>query len=168
MTSACRAMRSSHNPRRASSAWIRAPRLLIVVPLLLAGCVYQLRHTTRAKGDGPLGASYYSSAERIEVISAEQVADRPYRQVGLVHAPGAMERAEAITTLKLRARAMGGEALLDVRKGSGTTANGAATGPADAPWQATVIVWTDKPAASQSGGAPIATPQGTPPPPRQR
>jgi hypothetical protein len=169
MAKTCRTIRSFHSPRRASSTRMWAPRLWIAIPLLLAGCAYQLRHTTRAKGDGPLGASYYSSAERIEVVSAEQVADRPYRQVGLVHAPGSMERAEAITTLRLRARAMRGEALLDVRKGSGTTANDAGPSPANAPWQATVIVWTDKQAAGQSGTVPLPA-QGTPspPPPRRR
>jgi hypothetical protein len=164
MTRTCRVMRSFHSPRRASSTWRWAARLWIAIPLLLAGCAYQLKHTTQVKGDGPLGASYYSSAERIEILGAEQVRDRPYRQVGLVHAPASMERAEAITTLRLRARAMKGEALLDVRKGSGAAANGAAASPADAPWQATVIVWTDTQAGSLSGGASTAT-QATPPPP---
>lgn len=167
MAKTCRMMRSFHSPRRVSSTWTRAPRLWIAIPLILAGCAYQLRHTTRVKGDGPLGASYYSSAERIEVVSAEQVADRPYRQVGVVHAPGSMERAEAISTLRLRARAMRGEALLDVRKGSGTTADGAASIPANAPWQARVIVWMDQQPGGQSTGAPPPT-QGAPPPPRRR
>jgi uncharacterized protein YbjQ (UPF0145 family) len=141
------------------------PRLWIAVPLILAGCVYQLKHTTQVKGSGPLGASYYSSAERIEVVTAEQVADRPYRQLGLVHAPGSMAERDAIAELKLRARAMGGEALLNVRKGTRTAADPNAASSADTAWQATVIVWTDKhPDAKGGGGGASSATQGTPPP----
>jgi hypothetical protein len=164
------ARRPARKPRRTSSTRIRrwAPRCWIAVPLILAGCGYQLRHITQVKGSGPLGQSYYSSAERIEVVSSEQVVNRPYRQVGLVHAPGSMAQGEAITELKLRARAMGGQALLDVRKATGAAGDSNSTSPAVAPWQATVIVWTDKQRNDQSGGAAPITNQGAPPPPRRR
>jgi len=142
-------------------------QLCMAVPLVLAGCAFQYRFDPHAKAGAPLDPSFQSSADLIEVVGTEH-ANRPYRQVGIVHAPGSMEERDAIAELKRRARALGGDALLNVRKRSaGSTANRTASSPGDAPWQAAVIVWTDKQGSGQAGGRLLPT-QTAPPPPRRR
>jgi len=118
----------------ARSMW--QPQLWIAVPPILAGCAFQYRFDRHAKSGAPPDSSFQSSADRIEVVGAEH-ANWPYRQVGVVHAPGSMAERDAIAELKRRARTLGGDALLNVRRRStGSTAT-------DAPWLAEVIVWTD-------------------------
>jgi hypothetical protein len=98
------------------------------------------------------------SPELFRVVTAEDVG-RPYRKLGIVHAPASLSEREAIAALKRRARTLGGDALLDVRRqGSGSTADRASSSLADAPWEAAVIVWTD----GRAGAAPTPPP-GAPP-----
>jgi hypothetical protein len=92
-------------------------------------------------------------------VTTEKV-DRPYRKIGIVHAPASLPERDAIVALKRKARTLGGDALLDVRRrGSGSTADRASSGLAARPWEAVVIVWTD----GQVHGAPTPPPGAAPP-----
>ena len=114
----------------------------IGVPLILAGCLYHYRYAPHAGSGASLDRSE-SSPDLVEVVTTEEV-DRPYRKIGIVHAPASLPERDAIVALKRRARTLGGDALLDVRRrGSGSTADRDSSGLAAAPWEASVIVWTD-------------------------
>jgi hypothetical protein len=116
----------------------------LAVPLVLAGCFYQYVYVPGAKDTGSSGPAQQVSLDVIEVVASEQPG-RPYKQLGIVHAPGSMERGDAVAVLKQKALALGGDALLNVRKrGSGSKPGGASAGGANAPWDAEVIAWTDR------------------------
>ncbi|HVR11316.1 MAG TPA: hypothetical protein VMW75_24950 [Thermoanaerobaculia bacterium] len=125
--------------------------------LSLAGCAYQLHHVTQSKAGAPLDRSE-PSPDLLRVVTTGNV-DRPYKQLGMVHAPASLTERDAITALKRRARTLGGDALLDVRRrGSDAADAGGSSGPAEAPWEAAVIVFTDR----QAGGSPTAPPSAPP------
>jgi hypothetical protein len=120
--------------------------------LILAGCFYQYRFASHAEGVA-LDRSEIDP-DLVKVVTAKDV-DRPYRKIGVVHAPASLSERDAVAALKRRARSLGGDALLDLRRQvTSASADRASPGLAAAPWEADVIVWTDK----QGGGAP-------PPPP---
>jgi len=112
------------------------------LPLILAGCFYQYRFASHAEGVA-LDRSEVDP-DLVKVVSAKDV-DRPYRKIGVVHAPASLPEHEAIAALKRRARSLGGDALLDLRRqATSASADLASPGLAAAPWEADVIVWTDK------------------------
>jgi len=126
--------------------------------LCLAGCVYQFHRVTQSHAGAALDRSELSP-ELVRVVTAKDV-DRPYRQIGIVHAPASLSEREAIAALKRRARTLGGDALLDVRRqATASSEDRASSGLAAAPWEADVIVWTDH----QAGGAPQPPPGARPP-----
>ena len=157
----------SRKPRRAisSAPWMRRLGPCLGVPVILAGCLYHYGYVPHSNGGASLDRSE-PSPDLVQVVTAEEV-DRPYRKIGIVHAPSSLQERDAIVALKRRARTLGGDALLDVRRrGSGSTADRASSDLAAAPWEAAVIVWTD----AEVGGAP-KPPPGVPPPrepPRRR
>jgi hypothetical protein len=132
------------------------------LPLILAGCVYQYRVATH--GEGVALDRSEVDPDLVKVVTTKDV-DRPYRKLGIVHAPASLPEREAIAALQRRARSLGGDALLDLRRQAMDTSAGMASpGPAATPWEADVIAWTDK----QGGGAPPPgakqAPPGTKPP----
>jgi hypothetical protein len=147
-----------NKPEQVSSrvAWRRwSPWLGL--PLILAGCFYQYRFASHAEGVALDRAE--ASPDLVRVVTAKDV-DRPYRKIGIVHAPASLPEREAIAALQRRARSLGGDALLDLRRQAmDASADQASPGPAAAPWEADVIAWTDK----QGGGAPQPAPGAKPP-----
>ena len=133
------------------------------LPLILAGCVYQYR--VASHGEGVALDRSEVDPDLVKVVTTKDV-DRAYRKIGIVHAPASLPEREAIAALQRRARSLGGDALLDLRRqATDASAGMASPGPAATPWEADVIVWTDK----QGGGAPPPpgakqAPPGTKPP----
>jgi hypothetical protein len=143
-----RAPTASRKPGHASSsATLRWRWLWISGPLILAGCLYHAHYVSHGNG-ASLDRSEISP-DLVKVVTAKDV-DRPYRKIGVVHAPASLPERDAIAALQRRARTLGGDALLDLRRqATGSSADMASPGLAAA-WEADVIVWTDHPA----GGAP--------------
>jgi hypothetical protein len=132
------------------------------LPLILAGCFYQYRFASHAEGVALDRAEV--SPDLVRVVTAKDV-DRPYRKIGIVHAPASLPEREAIAALQRRARSLGGDALLDLRRqAKGLSADMAAPGLAPAPWEADVIAWTDKQEDGASQPAPGAKPPNAKPP----
>jgi hypothetical protein len=163
--SAARAAVSSGEPGHESSraAWHRRWPWFGLA-LVLAGCFYQYRVASHAEGVA-LDRSELDP-ELVKVVTAKDV-DRPYRKIGIVHAPASLPEREAIAALQRRARSLGGDALLDLRRqAAGATADRASSSPglAAALWEADVIVWTDKQVDGASPPPPGAKPPGAKPP----
>jgi hypothetical protein len=97
----------------------------------------------------------------VQVVTSEQ-ADRPYKKIGLVHAPGSMGKQDARAVLKHKAQALRGDALLNVRKRGSTATMTGASSRADQPWDAEVIVWTDRQAEAVEPPPPGAPPHSKP------
>lgn len=128
------------------------------LPLILAGCFYQYRFASHAEGVA-LDRSEVDP-DLVKVVSAKDV-DRPYRKIGVVHAPASLPERDAIAALQRRARTLGGDALLDLRRqATGSSADRASSGLAAAAWEADVIAWTDKQGAGASQPPPGAKPPG--------
>jgi hypothetical protein len=126
------------------------------LPLILAGCVYQYRVASHGKG-AALDRSEVDP-DLVKVVTAKDV-DRPYRKIGIVHAPASLPEREAIAALQRRARSLGGDALLDLRRqATDPSADTASPGLAVAPWEADVIAWTDKQVDGASQPPPAAKP----------
>jgi hypothetical protein len=131
-------------------------RWWLVLALLLSGCVYhwQLPPQGAATAWDP---AVLPGPPAVQVVTSDQL-DRPYKKIGIVHAPGSMGGQDALAVLKQEAQALRGDALLNVRKrGSTATIANASTSLADQPWDAEVIVWADHQAegvAPPSPGAP--------------
>jgi len=144
--------------RASSSAAMHRWWAWIGVPLILAGCLAQYRYVRHAGAGAALDRSE-TNPDLVRVVTSKD-ADRPYRKIGIVHAPASLPEQDAIAALKRRARTLGGDALLDVRRqASGSSAGRSSSTPAAAPWEAVVIVWTD----DQAGGAPQPPPGAKPP-----
>ncbi|HXO28811.1 MAG TPA: hypothetical protein VOA80_15785 [Thermoanaerobaculia bacterium] len=127
------------------------------LPLILAGCLYRAHYVSH--GEGASLDRSETSPDLVKVVTAKDV-DRPYRKIGVVHAPASLSERDAIAALQRRARTLGGDALLDLRRqATGSSADRASSGLAAAPWEADVIAWTDK----QGGGAPPPPPGAKPP-----
>lgn len=154
---------SSCKPGHASSsATLRWRCLWISVPLILAGCLYHVHYVSHGAG-ASLDRSEVSP-DLVKVVTAKDV-DRPYRKIGIAHAPASLPEREAIAALQRRARSLGGDALLDLRRqATGSSADMASSDLAAAPWEADVIVWTDKQGGGASQPPPGANPPGTKPP----
>jgi hypothetical protein len=123
---------------------MRAPTAArwIGVPLILAGCLYHARYVSQAGGGAALDRSE-TSPDLVKVVTAKEM-DRPYRKIGIVHAPASLAERDAVAALKRRARTLGGDALLDVRRqATASSDDRASSGLAATPWEADVIVWTD-------------------------
>jgi hypothetical protein len=125
--------------------------LWISVPLILAGCLYHAHYVSH--GDGASLDRSETSPDLVKVVTAKEV-DRPYRTIGIVHAPASLTERDAIAALKRRARTLGGDALLDVRRQAAGSSADQASSALAAAWEADVIVWTDH----QAGGAPQPPP----------
>lgn len=122
---------------------MRAPTAArwIGVPLILAGCLYHVHYVSH--GGGAALDRSETSPDLVKVVTAKEV-DRPYRKIGIVHAPASLTERDAVVALKRRARTLEGDALLDVRRqATASSADRASSGLAAAPWEADVIVWTD-------------------------
>ena len=127
------------------------------LPLILAGCLYHAHYVSHGQG-AALDRSE-ASPDLVRVVTAKDV-DRPYRKIGVVHAPASLTERDAIAALQRRARSLGGDALLDLRRqAASSSADIASPDSAVAHWEADVIVWTDK----QAGGAPPPPPSAKPP-----
>jgi len=144
--------------RASSSAIMRRWWAWIGVPLILAGCLAQYRYVRHAGAGAALDRSE-TNPDLVRVVTSKN-ADRPYRKIGIVHAPASLPEQDAIAALKRRARTLGGDALLDVRRqAAGASAGRDSSAPSTAPWEAVVIVWTD----DQAGGVPPQPPGAKPP-----
>jgi hypothetical protein len=142
-----------------SSAILRRWWPTFAVPLVLAGCFYQHHFMSRPGGGGPLDRSE-ASPDLVTVVAAKD-ADRPYRKIGVVHAPASLPESDAIAALQRRARSLGADALLDVRRQATDPSSGlASSAPAAAPWEADAIVWRD----GQASRTPQPPPPGAKPP----
>jgi hypothetical protein len=131
------------------------------LPLILAGCLYHVHYVSHGAG-ASLDRSE-TNPDLVRVVTAKDV-DRPYRNLGIVHAPASLPERDAIAALKRRARTLGGDALLDVRRQApDSSADPASAGLAAAPWEADVIVWTDNQAGGASRPPPGAKPPGARP-----
>jgi hypothetical protein len=126
----------------------------LLVLLLQAGCLYRFTPSPRG-APGKWDPAIRPAPPAVDVVTAEQV-DRPYKTVGIVHAPGAMGEQDALALLKQKAQALRGDALLNVRR---RRPAGASAG-AYTPWDAEVIVWTDH----QDKVVPPPPPGGSPHP----
>jgi hypothetical protein len=125
-----------------ASATLRRWWPTFTVPLVLAGCFYQHHFVSRPGGGAPLDRSE-ASPDLVKVVTAKD-ADRPYRKIGIVHAPASLPESDAIAALKRRARTLGADAVLDVRRqATDPSSDLASSAPAAAPWEADAIVWTD-------------------------
>lgn len=128
------------------------------LPLILAGCLYHAHYVSH--GHGAALDRSEASPELVKVVTAKEV-DRPYRTLGTVHAPAALTERDAIAALQRRARSLGGDALLDLRRqAKDSSADMASPDVAPAPWEADVIAWTDKQAGGASPPPPVAKPPG--------
>jgi hypothetical protein len=129
------------------------------LPLILAGCVYHFA----SHAEGVSLDRSEASPDLVKVVITKDV-DRPFRKLGLVHAPASLPEREAIAALQRRARSLGGDALLDLRRqATDPSAGQASPGLAAAPWEADVIAWTDKPVDGASQPPPGAKPPGAKP-----
>lgn len=105
-----------------------------------------------------------ASPDLVKVVTAKD-ADRPYRKIGIVHAPASLPESDAIAALQRRARTLGADALLDVRRQASDPSSGLAfAAPAAAPWEADAIVWTDGQAGHTTPPPPGAKPPDAKPP----
>jgi hypothetical protein len=148
---------SSRKPGHASSsATLRWRWPWISVPLILAGCLYHAHYVSH--GEGASLDRSETSPDLVKVVTAKEV-DRPYRTIGIVHAPASLTERDAIAALQRRARTLGGDALLDVRRQAAGSSADQASSALAAAWEADVIVWTDH----QAGGAPQPPPGARPP-----
>ena len=144
----------ARNPRGAS----RHSRWWLVLPLLLAGCVYRW-HLPPQGAATAWDPAVLPGLPAVQVVTSEQL-DRPYKKIGIVHAPGSMGGQDALAVLKQEAQALRGDALLNVRKRASTaTMADASTSLADQPWNAEVIVWTDHQAEAVASPSPDAPPR---------
>ncbi len=130
----------------------------LLLALLQAGCFYQYHWDLRPSGETTAwDPALRPGLPAVQVLTSEQ-ANRPYKKIGLVHAPGSLRAQDALIVLKQEAQALRGDALINVRqRGADAALAGASGNPADQPWDAEVIVWTDPPAdpvAPPSPGAP--------------
>jgi len=82
---------------------MRAPTAArwIGVPLILAGCLYHVHYVSH--GDGASLDRSETSPDLVKVVTAKEV-DRPYRTIGIVHAPASLTERDAIVALKERVR----------------------------------------------------------------
>jgi hypothetical protein len=128
------------------------------LPLILAGCLYHAHFISH--GEGTALDRSEASPDLVKVVTAKEV-DRPYRSIGTVHAPASLTERDAIAALQRRARSLGGDALLDLRRqAAGSSADLASPDLATAHWEAEVIVWTDKQVGGASQPPPAAKPPG--------
>lgn len=129
--------------------------LALGVALTLAGCIgNHHQFVTRSKAGSRLDAAPDPGGDRIEVLDTAP-ADRTYRQVGVVRAPASLAEKDALAALRRRARDLRGTALLGIHRAGPSAATGSEV---DRHWEATVIVWTDRPQAGTSAPAGTAPP----------
>src|ERR1700724_4280928 len=101
------------------------------LPLILAGCLYRAHYVSH--GEGASLDRSETSPDLVKVVTAKDV-DRPYRKIGVVHAPASLSERDAIAALQRRARTLGGDGLLGLpREGTGPRPRRGASGAAAPP-----------------------------------
>jgi hypothetical protein len=123
---------------------IRFPLPLAFCAAVLTGCVSSRAINYSGEARPPKPASYV-----MEILESSKLT-RPYRVIGIVqvNAGAKLNTRDPIRVLRDEARAMGGDALVDLSQqpvGAGMMSGGTAiySGHARDLWTAKVIVWTD-------------------------